>query len=255
MSKERQIASIERQIDDLEMAIEEAALEEGTRYTVKQMEKTRKTLQKKLAKLNDQTKKDDVVTFEQLGIDRLFVDESHNYKNLFLYTKMRNVAGISQTDAQKSSDMFMKCRYMDELTGGKGITFATGTPISNSMVELYTIMRYLQYDTLQKLGLGHFDSWASSFGETVTSIELAPEGYTLIGQKINCPKLKNTYGKEDKKMSRTSRITALYERLSRDDDLTGESNSITNQKKYLEDYARRNGFENIRHFTDDGFRV
>ena len=134
LSKERQIASVERQIDDLEMAIEEAALEEGTRYTVKQMEKTRKTLQKKLAKLNDQTKKDDVVTFEQLGIDRLFVDESHNYKNLFLYTKMRNVAGISQTDAQKSSDMFMKCRYMDELTGGKGITFATGTPISNSMV-------------------------------------------------------------------------------------------------------------------------
>lgn len=176
LSRERQIASIQKQIDDLEMAIEEAASEEGSRYTVKQMEKTRKTLETKLAKLNDQTRKDDVVTFEQLGVDRLFVDESHNYKNLFLYTKMRNVAGIAQTDAQKSSDMFMKCQYMDEITGGKGITFATGTPVSNSMVELYTIMRYLQYDTLQKLGMGHFDSWAASFGETVTAIELSPEG-------------------------------------------------------------------------------
>ena len=167
LSRERQIASIEKQIDDLEMAIEEAAMEEGSRYTVKQMEKTRKSLEAKLDKLNDQRRKDDVVTFEQLG----------NYKNLFLYTKMRNVAGIAQTDAQKSSDMFMKCQYMDELTGGKGITFATGTPVSNSMVELYTIMRYLQYDTLQKLGMGHFDSWAASFGETVTAIELSPEGF------------------------------------------------------------------------------
>ena len=123
-----------------------------------------------------------MVTFEQLGVDRLFVDESHNYKNLFLYTKMRNIAGIAQTDAQKSSDMFMKCQYLDELTGGKGVTFATGTPVSNSMVELYTIMRYLQYDTIQKMGLGHFDSWAAAFGETVTAIELSPEGYTLVGR-------------------------------------------------------------------------
>ena len=194
LSKERQIASIEKQIDDLEMAIEEAALEEGSRYTVKQMEKTRKSLEARLAKLNDQSRKDDVVTFEQLGVDRLFVDESHNYKNLFLYTKMRNVAGIAQTDAQKSSDMFMKCQYMDEITGGKGITFATGTPVSNSMVELYTIMRYLQYDTLQKLGMGHFDSWAASFGETVTAIELSPEGTgyrakTRFARFFNLPEL------------------------------------------------------------------
>ena len=194
LSKERQIASIEKQIDDLEMAIEEAALEDGSRYTVKQMEKTRKTLEARLAKLNDQSRKDDVVTFEQLGVDRLFVDESHNYKNLFLYTKMRNVAGIAQTDAQKSSDMFMKCQYMDEITGGKRITFATGTPVSNSMVELYTIMRYLQYDTLQKLGMGHFDSWAASFGETVTAIELSPEGTgyrakTRFARFFNLPEL------------------------------------------------------------------
>lgn len=136
----------------------------------------RKTLQTRLEKLNDTSRKDDVVTFEQLGVDRLFVDESHFYKNLFLHTKMRNVAGIAQSEAQKSSDMFAKCQYLDELTGGKGITFATGTPISNSMTELYTNMRYLQYGTLQRMGLGHFDSWASSFGETQTAIELAPEG-------------------------------------------------------------------------------
>lgn len=174
LSRERQVAEIERQINEIAMAIEEAAMEEGSRYTVKQMEKAKKTLKAKLERLNDQTRKDDVVTFEQLGVDRLFVDESHYYKNLFLYTKMRNIAGIAQTDAQKSSDMFMKCRYLDELTGGRGVTFATGTPVSNSMVELYTIMRYLQYDTLQRMGLGHFDSWASTFGETVTAIELSP---------------------------------------------------------------------------------
>ena len=175
LSRERQIASIERQMNDITAAIAELAEEDGTRYTIKQMEKTRKSLETRLAKLNDQSRKDDVVTFEQLGVDRLFVDESHFYKNMFLYTKMRNVAGISQTDAQKSSDMFMKCQYLDELTGGKGVTFATGTPVSNSMVELYTIMRYLQYDTIQKMGLGHFDSWAAAFGETVTSIEIAPD--------------------------------------------------------------------------------
>ena len=182
LSRERQIAMLEDQIADITFSIEEAAHQAGQNYTIKQLEKTKKSLQTRMKKLNDQTRKDDVVTFEQLGVDRLFVDESHSFKNLFLYTKMRNVAGISQTDAQKSSDMFMKCRYMDELTGGRGITFATGTPVSNSMTELYTIMCYLQYDTLMRMGMGHFDSWAATFGETVTAIELSPEGYTLIGR-------------------------------------------------------------------------
>ncbi len=194
LSRERQVATIEKQIDDITVAIEMAKREDGTRTTVKQMEKTRRSLETRLEKLNNQTRKDDVVTFEQLGVDRLFVDESHNYKNLFLYTKMRNVAGITQTDAQKSSDMFMKCQYLDEITGGRGVTFATGTPVSNSMVELYTIMRYLQYDTLQKMGMGHFDSWAASFGETVTAIELAPEGTgyrakTRFAKFYNLPEL------------------------------------------------------------------
>ena len=194
LSRERQIALLEEQIADITYSIEAAKEEAGQQYTVKQMEKTKKTLKAKLEKLNDQTRKDDVVTFEQLGVDRLFVDESHYYKNLFLYTKMRNVAGISQTDAQKSSDMFMKCRYMDEITGGKGITFATGTPVSNSMTELYTIMRYLQYDTLMNMGMGHFDSWAATFGETVTAIELSPEGTgyrakTRFARFFNLPEL------------------------------------------------------------------
>ena len=194
LSRERQISLLEDQIADITYSIEAAKEEAGQQYTVKQMEKTKKTLKAKLEKLNDQTRKDDVVTFEQLGVDRLFVDESHYYKNLFLYTKMRNVAGISQTDAQKSSDMFMKCRYMDEITGGKGITFATGTPVSNSMTELYTIMRYLQYDTLMNMGMGHFDSWAATFGETVTAIELSPEGTgyrakTRFARFFNLPEL------------------------------------------------------------------
>ena len=194
LSRERQIALLEDQIADITYSIEAAKEEAGQQYTIKQMEKTKKTLKAKLEKLNDQTRKDDVVTFEQLGVDRLFVDESHFYKNLFLYTKMRNVAGISQTDAQKSSDMFMKCRYMDEITGGKGITFATGTPVSNSMTELYTIMRYLQYDTLMNMGMGHFDSWAATFGETVTAIELSPEGTgyrakTRFARFFNLPEL------------------------------------------------------------------
>ena len=194
LSRERQIALLEDQIADITYSIEAAKEEAGQQYTVKQMEKTKKTLKAKLEKLNNQTRKDDVVTFEQLGVDRLFVDESHFYKNLFLYTKMRNVAGISQTDAQKSSDMFMKCRYMDEITGGKGITFATGTPVSNSMTELYTIMRYLQYDTLMNMGMGHFDSWAATFGETVTAIELSPEGTgyrakTRFARFFNLPEL------------------------------------------------------------------
>ena len=194
LSQERQAATIERQIDEIELAIEQAKKDNGERYTIKQMEKSRKALQVRLDKLNDQSRKDNVVTFEQLGVDRLFVDESHNYKNLFLYTKMRNVAGIAQTEAQKSSDMFAKCQYLDEITGGKGVTFATGTPISNSMTELYTNMRYLQYGTLQKLGLGHFDAWAASFGETQTAIELAPEGTgyrakTRFAKFFNLPEL------------------------------------------------------------------
>ena len=194
LSAERQTAIIERQIAEITQSIEEIKAEQGERYTIKQMEKMRKTLQTRLDKLNDSSRKDDVVTFEQLGVDRLFVDESHYYKNLFLHTKMRNVAGIAQSEAQKSSDMFAKCQYLDELTGGKGITFATGTPISNSMTELYTNMRYLQYDTLQRMGLGHFDSWASSFGETQTAIELAPEGTgyrakTRFAKFYNLPEL------------------------------------------------------------------
>ena len=194
LSMERQAAMIERQITEIEMAIEAVKAEKGERYSIKQREKTKKSLDARLSRLNDTSRKDNVVTFEQLGVDRLFVDESHNYKNLFLYTKMRNVAGIAQTEAQKSSDMFAKCQYMDELTGGKGITFATGTPISNSMTELYTNMRYLQYSTLQKLGLGNFDSWAATFGETQTAIELAPEGTgyrakTRFAKFFNLPEL------------------------------------------------------------------
>ena len=176
LSDERQKNTIIQQIDEIEKGLREIKAENDERFTIKQMEKTKKSLETRLAKLYDQTRKDQVVNFEELGIDRLFVDESHNYKNLFLYTKMRNVAGIPQTEAQKSSDMFAKCQYMDELTGGKGITFATGTPISNSMTELYTNMRYLQYGTLKRLGMTQFDSWAASFGETQTAIELAPEG-------------------------------------------------------------------------------
>ena len=182
MSLERQQAILERQIEEILEGIEQAKAQKAERYTVKQMERTRKSLETRLAKLNDQSRKDDTVTFEQLGVDRLFIDESHYFKNLFLATKMRNVGGIAQTEAQKSSDLFMKTQYLDELTGGRGVIFATGTPISNSMVELYTIQRYLQYRLLQEMGLVHFDDWAGSFGETVTAIELSPEGYTLIGR-------------------------------------------------------------------------
>lgn len=182
MSLERQQAILERQIEEILAGIEQAKAQKAERYTVKQMERTRKSLEARLAKLNDQSRKDDTVTFEQLGVDRLFIDESHYFKNLFLATKMRNVGGIAQTEAQKSSDLFMKTQYLDELTGGRGVIFATGTPISNSMVELYTIQRYLQYGMLQEMGLVHFDDWAGNFGETVTAIELSPEGYTLIGR-------------------------------------------------------------------------
>ena len=177
ISDERQEAMLLHQIDELEMAIQNAKQEkDGERYTVKQIEKTKKSLMVRLEKLNKKEKKDNVVTFEELGVDHLYVDEAHNYKNAFLYTKMRNVAGIAQNEAQKSADMFNKCQYLDEITGGKGITFATGTPISNSMTELYVMQRYLQYNKLQNMGLGLFDAWASTFGEVITSIELSPEG-------------------------------------------------------------------------------
>ena len=176
MSIERQRQLIENQIFDILTGIDEAKRSKAENFTIKQMEKTRKALESKLEKLNSQERKDDVINFEQLGVDKLFVDEAHNYKNLFLYTKMHNVGGISQTDAQKSSDLYMKCRYLDEITGGKGIVFATGTPVSNSMVELYTMQRYLQYGDLVKMGLENFDNWASIFGETVTAMELSPEG-------------------------------------------------------------------------------
>ena len=182
MSVERQRAILEQQLQELTDGIIDLKKNHGENFSVKQLEKSKKAVKLKLQKLNDQSRKDDVVTFEELGVDRLFIDESHYYKNLYLYTKMRNVGGIAQTEAQKSSDLFMKCRYLDELTGGRGTVFATGTPISNSMVELYTIQRYLQYNTLVKNNLQHFDSWASTFGETVTAVELTPEGYALIGR-------------------------------------------------------------------------
>ena len=194
LSAERQERLIQEQMDEIEEAIEEAKAQVGEHFTVKQLEKLRKSLKQKLEKLHGADRKDDVVTFEQLGVDRLFVDESQNYKNLFLYTKMRNVAGLSTSEAQKSSDMFGKCRYLDEITGGRGVIFATGTPISNSMTEMYTLMRYLQYNTLQQKGLTHFDAWASTFGETTTAIELAPEGTgyrarTRFAKFFNLPEL------------------------------------------------------------------
>ncbi|MEQ2701193.1 LPD11 domain-containing protein [Hungatella hathewayi] len=198
LSPERQERQLREQIDEIEDAIADLKYQRGENFTIKQMEKTRKSLQARLDKLTSTERKDDVITFEQLGVDRLFVDESHAFKNLFLYTKMRNVAGLSTSEAQKSSDMFMKCRYMDELTGGRGVVFATGTPVSNSMTELYTVMRYLQYGTLQKKNLTHFDCWASTFGETTTAIELAPEGTgyrarTRFAKFFNLPELMNMF--------------------------------------------------------------
>ena len=198
MSVERQRAILEQQIDEIMMGISDAKREKAENFTIKQMEKTKKGLQAKIDKLNDQSRKDDVVTFEELGVDRIFIDESHYFKNLFLYTKMRNVGGIAQTEAQKSSDLFMKCRYLDEITGGRGIVFATGTPISNSMVELYTIQRYLQMSALEEQGLQHFDSWAANYGETVTAIELSPEGTgyrakTRFAKFYNLPELMSVF--------------------------------------------------------------
>ena len=194
LSAERQERLIQEQMDEIEEAIEEAKAQVGEHFTVKQLEKLRKSLKQKLEKLQGADRKDDVVTFEQLGVDRLFVDESQAFKNLYLYTKMRNVAGLSTSEAQKSSDMFGKCRYLDEITGGRGVIFATDTPLSNSMTEMYTLMRYLQYNTLQQKGLTHFDAWASTFGETTTAIELAPEGTgyrarTRFAKFFNLPEL------------------------------------------------------------------
>jgi len=198
ISAERQRQQLFEQIAEITSGIRELKEAKGERYAIKQLEKTKKTLQVKLEKLNETSRKDDVVTFEELGIDRLFVDEADSYKNLFLYTKMHNVAGLSQTEAQKSSDMFAKCRYLDELTEGRGIIFATGTPISNSITEMYTMQRYLQYERLRGQGLQHFDSWASTFGETVTAIEHAPEGTgyrakTRFARFYNLPELMNVF--------------------------------------------------------------
>ncbi len=198
LSKQRQKQNIQQQLDDIENGIKELKAERAERFQIKQLEKTKKNLEAKLEKLNDDTKKDDVITFEELGIDRLFVDEAHNYKNLFLYTKMRNVAGISQTEAQKSSDMYAKCRYLDEITEGKGVTFATGTPISNSITELYTMMKYLQYDMLEQNNMTFFDCWAADFGEKVTALEIAPEGTgfrfkTRFARFYNLPELMNLW--------------------------------------------------------------
>ena len=198
VSKERQERLLQEQIWEIEDGISELKASRAERFTIKELERTKKNLETKLQKLHDAARKDDVVTFEQLGVDRLYVDEAHSFKNLFLYTKMRNVAGLSTTDAQKSSDMLLKCRYIDELTHGKGVTFATGTPISNSMTELYTMMRYLQHDMLKRNSLTHFDCWASAFGETTTAIELAPEGTgyrarTRFAKFFNLPELMNLF--------------------------------------------------------------
>ena len=198
MSKEYQEKHIQDQIDEIINYVEEYKHDRNQNFTVKQLEKTKKKLETRLEKLNDDFKKDDVITFEELGVDKLFIDEAHNYKNLYLYTKMRNVAGIGQSEAFKSSDMFMKCRYMDEMTGGKGIVFATGTPVSNSMTELYTMQRYLQYESLKKNNLEHFDSWASTFGETQSAFELSPEGTgyrvkTRFSKFYNLPELMSMF--------------------------------------------------------------
>ena len=198
VSRERQERLLQEQIWEIEDGVAELKASRAERFTIKELERTKKNLETKLQKLHDAARKDDVVTFEQLGVDRLYVDEAHSFKNLFLYTKMRNVAGLSTTDAQKSSDMLLKCRYIDEITHGKGVTFATGTPVSNSMTELYTMMRYLQHDMLKRNSLTHFDCWASAFGETTTAIELAPEGTgyrarTRFAKFFNLPELMNLF--------------------------------------------------------------
>lgn len=198
MSKARQERLLQEQLEEITQGIQDLKFMRGEQFSIKQMERTRKQLEGRLRKLQAEERKDDVVTFEELGVDRLFVDEVHAYKNLFLTTKMRNVAGLSTSEAQKSTDMFLKCRYMDELTGGRGVIFATGTPISNSMTEMYTMQRYLQYGTLQRNNMTHFDAWASTFGETSTAIELAPEGTgyrarTRFSKFFNLPELMSMF--------------------------------------------------------------
>lgn len=250
LSAERQKAGIKHEISGIMDAIEELKAERSENFTIKQMERTKKQLEARLEKLNNNAKRDDVITFEELGVDRLFVDESHNYKNLFLYTKMQNVAGISQTDSQKASDIFLKCRYMDELTGNKGIIFATGTALSNTMAELYAIQRYLQYDLLQKMGLGTFDQWASTFGETVQSVELAPEGTgyrarTRFARFFNIPELMSLYCQvadiQTKEMLDLPLPNAHFENIS------VPASDI--QREYVNDFADR--ARNIRNGTVD----
>lgn len=266
MSAERQKIVLERQLNDIMDGLEDLRKNHGEKFSIKQLEKTKKSLERKLEKLNDQSKKDDLVTFEELGIDRLFVDESHNYKNLFLYTKMRNVGGIAQTETQKSSDLFMKCQYLDELTGGKGTVFATGTPISNSMVELYTIQRYLQYSTLEKQGLHHFDAWASSFGETVTAVELKPEGTgyrtkTRFAKFYNLPELMAMF-KEVADIQTADMLNLPVPKV-RYHNISVKPSEI--QKKMVQDLAQRaeavrNGMvlpneDNMLRITNDGRKL
>lgn len=266
LSKERQIQNIENQIDEVENSIIDLKSSRGENYTIKQLEKTRKTLNKRLQKLNDSDKKDNVVTFEQLGVDNLLVDESHGYKNLFLYTKMRNVSGIAQTEAQKSSDMFAKCRYLDEITGGKGITFATGTPISNSMVELYTNMRYLQYNTLQKLNLSSFDAWAATFGETQTAIELAPEGTgyrakTRFAKFFNLPELISLFKEvadiQTADMLKLPIPEVEYKNivLKPSDIQKDEVKSLADRAEYIRDGKVEPHIDNMLKVTNDGRKL
>ena len=266
MSVERQQAILNQQLEEIMNGISELKRNRGENFSIKQLEKAKKTVKQKLEKLNDQTRKDDIVTFEELGVDRLFVDEAHYYKNLAAFTKMRNVGGISQTEAQKSSDLYMKCRYLDELTGGKGVVFATGTPISNSMVELYTMQKYLEYNLLRKNDLLHFDSWASTFGETVTAIELAPEGTgyrakTKFARFYNLPELMSMFkGVADIK---TADMLDLPVPKAVFHNISVEPSEI--QKKMVADLAKRaerirNGMvdakvDNMLKITNDGRRL
>lgn len=266
ISKERQEYELQSQIDEIVDFIREYKRDRNQKFTVKQLEKTKKGLEAKLKKLNDDYKKDNVITFEELGIDKLFVDEAHSYKNLYLFSKMRNVAGITTTDSQKSSDMLMKCRYMDEITGNKGVVFATGTPVSNSMTELYTMQRYLQYDELKKMHHQHFDSWASTFGETVTAIELNPEGNgyrskTRFAKFFNLPELMNTVKQfMDIKTADVLNLptpTAHYETI--------KTKPTEEQKEILESFSKRadrvrnkevdSSIDNMLLITNDGKKM
>ena len=259
MSLERQQELMEKQISDIVNAIDEAKRSKAENFTIKQMERTRKALESKLEKLNSQDRKDDVINFEQLGVDKLFVDEAHNYKNLFLYTKMHNVGGISQTDAQKSSDLYMKCRYLDEITGSKGIVFATGTPVSNSMVELYTMQRYLQYGDLAKMGLEHFDNWASIFGETVTAMELSPEGTgyrskTRFSKFHNLPELMSLF-KEVADIQTADMLNLPTPQVVRHDVLVKPSQMQKDMVKELGERAEKIRKGNVDPSTDNMLKI